>query len=85
MARVSASADGPRWAWIMKMPQLAGQGVELVLGRRRLERNGIMALTAEAAEIDWRCPGRSITGVLPLGAQVLPWTVSARNPDSSQK
>ena len=36
-----------------------------------------LALTAEAAEIDWRCPGRWMTGVLPLGAQVLPCTVSA--------
>jgi hypothetical protein len=44
-----------------------------------------LALTAEAAEIDWRCPGRWMMGVLPLGAQVLPRTVSARNPDSSQK
>ncbi|AGW95278.1 hypothetical protein N234_35040 [Ralstonia pickettii DTP0602] len=43
------------------------------------------ALTAEAAEIDWRWPGRSITGLCPLSAQVLPCTVSARNPDSSQK
>ena len=47
--------------------------------------NVLKAYVAEAAEIDWRCPGRSTTGVSPRRAQVLPCTVSARNPDSSQK
>ena len=42
-------------------------------------------VTAEAALIDCRWPGRSTTGVCPFLPQVLPCTVSARNPDSSQK
>ena len=42
-------------------------------------------LSLLSAEIDWRWPGRWMTGVLPLSAQVLPCTVSARKPASSQK
>jgi len=35
-------------------------------------QNPPLAVTAEAALIDWRWPGRSITGVCPFTAQVRP-------------
>jgi homogentisate 1,2-dioxygenase len=50
-----------------------------------LPRGLVFKVAVDGPSRGWRWPGRSMTGVLPLGAQVLPCTVSARNPDSSQK
>ena len=84
------------WSSIASMFALVGVGLASSTGSQILFATAyfFVSLTyafsnvpanAEAAEIDWRRPGRCTTGVRPLGAQVLPCTVSARNPDSSQK
>jgi hypothetical protein len=72
---------------------------DVTLSRRRGSRQpairGLVSASGAAATLRCGCWGGweaapahragKPTGVLPLGAQVLPCTVSARNPDSSQK
>ena len=45
---------------------------------------GALEFAAGAALMDCHWPGRSTTGVCPLEPQMLLWTASARNPDSSR-
>ena len=61
--------------------QWANQGVRI--GGKPEETS--LALMADAALMLWRWPGTGTTGGCARAPHVLPWTASARKPDSSQK